>query len=145
MVQADPDRVLQVLINLLGNALRYTPKGGAVSITAHLANDTGDGASDGNGGIVFGVMDSGAGIAPEHLPHVFERFFRVDKARSRTLGGSGIGLTIAKALIEAQGGRIWAKSDGLGHGATFSFVLPVAITSSLSPDLATPLPFLTKS
>lgn len=138
VVQADPDRVLQVLINLLGNALQHTPKGGTVSITAQLANNTGDGASDGNSGIVFCVIDSGAGIAPEHLPHVFERFFRVDKARSRTLGGSGIGLTIAKALIEAQGGRIWAKSDGLGRGATFSFVLPVAITSSLSPDLATP-------
>lgn len=128
-VKADRDRALQVLINLLGNALHYTPKGGAVSITAHLANDWGDGQES---GVVFCVTDNGVGIAPEHLPHVFERFFRVDKARSRTLGGSGIGLTIAKTLIEAQGGRIWAESDGLSRGATFSFTVPPA-TSAFSP------------
>jgi signal transduction histidine kinase len=76
--------------------------------------------------VVFSVADSGIGIAPEHLPHVFERFYRVDRARSRALGGSGIGLTIAKALVEAHGGRIWAESAGLGRGATCSFALPRA-------------------
>jgi two-component system, OmpR family, sensor histidine kinase BaeS len=71
------------------------------------------------------IVDSGIGIAPEHLPHLFERFYRVDKARSRALGGHGIGLTISKALVETHGGRIWATSDGPGSGATFRFTLPL--------------------
>jgi signal transduction histidine kinase len=115
-VMADPDRILQVLINLLGNALRHTPADGRVTLSAERIKDE----------IVFRVSDTGAGIAPEHLPHLFERFYRVDKARSRTLGGSGIGLTISKALVEAHGGRIWAESSGSGQGATFSFALPIA-------------------
>jgi two-component system sensor histidine kinase BaeS len=73
---------------------------------------------------VVEVTDTRIGIAPEHLPHLFERFYRVDKARSRTLGGHGIGLTISKAFVEAHGGRIWAASDGPGRGATFTFTLP---------------------
>jgi histidine kinase len=76
--------------------------------------------------VAFVVTDSGVGIAPEHLPQVFERFYRVDKSRSRALGGSGIGLTIARALVEAMGGQIWARSDGPGRGATFGFSLPRA-------------------
>jgi signal transduction histidine kinase len=115
-VAADPDRILQVLINLLGNALRYTPAGGTVRVNAARQGPD----------ILFQVADTGIGIAPEHLPHLFERFYRVDKARSRALGGSGIGLTIAEALVTAHGGHIWADSPGLGHGATFSFTLPVA-------------------
>lgn len=115
-VQADPDRVIQVLINLLGNALRYTPASGAVTVSAECLPDA----------VAFHVTDTGCGIAPEHLPHLFERFYRVDKARSRTLGGGGIGLTISKALIEAHGGHIWAASPGPDQGATFSFTLPVA-------------------
>ena len=113
-VRADADRVIQVLINLLGNALRCTPTGGTV--TARVIQEGGE--------VVFSVTDTGIGIAPEHLPHLFERFYRVDKARSRALGGSGIGLTIAKALVEAHGGRIWAESSGAGHGARFAFTLP---------------------
>ena len=70
------------------------------------------------------VTDTGEGIAPEHLPHVFERFYRAEKARSRESGGSGVGLAISKALVEAMGGRIRAESPGPGEGATFSFVLP---------------------
>ena len=116
LVKADADRVIQVLINLLGNALRYTPSSGRVNVSAERGADV----------VVFHITDTGIGIPPEHLPHLFERFYRVDKARSRALGGSGIGLTIAKALIEAQGGRIWADSAGPGQGATFSFSLPVA-------------------
>jgi two-component system sensor histidine kinase BaeS len=116
LVGADPDRIIQVLINLLGNALRYTPEGGAVQVRAEGEGDS----------VTFHVTDSGIGISPEHLPHLFERFYRIDKARSRALGGSGIGLTIAKAIVEAHDGRIWATSDGLGQGATFSFALPVA-------------------
>jgi two-component system sensor histidine kinase BaeS len=114
-VEADADRILQVLVNLLGNALRATPASGRVVVRAR-ANDS---------AITVEVVDTGVGIAPEHLPHLFERFYRVDKARSRALGGHGIGLTISKALVEAHGGRMWAHSDGLGAGATFGFTLPL--------------------
>jgi len=115
-VRADGDRIIQVLINLLGNALRYTPEGGVVRVSAERTD----------GAVAFHVADNGLGIAPEHLPHLFERFYRVDKARSRALGGSGIGLTIAKAIVEAHDGHIWAISPGLDNGATFSFTLPIA-------------------
>lgn len=115
-VRADRDRALQVLTNLLGNALRYTPAPGDVEIVVAR-----DGAT-----VCFTVCDTGTGLASDDLPLVFERFYRVDKSRSRALGGSGVGLAIAKALVEAMGGRIWADSPGLGQGATFSFTLPVA-------------------
>lgn len=115
-VLADEDRVQQILINLLGNALQYTPAGGRVQISA--AGIDGEARID--------VADSGVGIAAEHLPLIFNRFYRVDKSRSRSGGGSGIGLTIAKRLVEAHGGRIWAASDGVGKGSTFSFTLPIA-------------------
>jgi signal transduction histidine kinase len=115
-VQADADRITQVLINLLGNALRSTPSGGNVRVSAERQGDA----------VAFHVADSGIGIALEHLSHLFERFYRVDKARSRALGGSGIGLTIAKALVEAHDGQIWVTSPGLDQGATFSFTLPIA-------------------
>ncbi len=114
---ADGDRAVQVLTNLLGNALRYTPAEGSVQVLATLAD-----AHE----IAVSVSDTGAGIPAEHLPRIFERFYRVDKSRSRALGGSGIGLTIARALVEAMGGRIWAESPGAGRGATFTFTLPVA-------------------
>jgi signal transduction histidine kinase len=115
-VLADKDRAVQVLTNLLTNALRYTPPPGTVQLSVQRAANA----------VEFVVADSGVGIAAEHLPHVFERFYRVDKSRSRARGGSGIGLTIARALVEAMGGRIWARSDGPGRGATFGFSLPLA-------------------
>jgi signal transduction histidine kinase len=105
-----------VLINLLGNALRYTLAGGSVQVCVERQRDT----------IIFHVADTGIGIAPEHLPHLFERFYRVDKARSRALGGSGVGLTIAKAIVEAHDGQIWATSAGPGQGATVWVTLPIA-------------------
>ena len=76
--------------------------------------------------VQIAVQDTGVGIPPEHLPHLFTRFYRVDKSRSRVGGGSGIGLTIAKHLVEAHGGRIWAYSEGSGKGSKFTFTLPVA-------------------
>jgi signal transduction histidine kinase len=115
-VLADQDRAVQVLTNLLSNALRYTPPTGQVALTVERVGD----------GVAFGVRDSGLGIAPEHLPLLFERFYRVDKSRTRALGGSGIGLTIAKALTEAMGGQITAESSGLSQGSVFTFTLPLA-------------------
>jgi histidine kinase len=116
LVLADSDRIGQVLLNLIGNALQYTPSDGWVRVTAFV----------GAAVVRFSVADSGIGIDSEHLPHVFTRFYRVDKSRSRVAGGSGIGLTIAKHLVEASGGRIWAESPGIGEGSTFSFTLPRA-------------------
>jgi histidine kinase len=116
LVHADEERIGQVLLNLVGNALQYTPSGGLVSLTAQREGPN----------VRFFVQDTGLGIAPEHLSHVFERFYRVDKSRSRAGGGSGIGLTIACHLVEAHGGQIQATSEGPGRGSTFSFTLPVA-------------------
>ena len=113
---ADEHRLLQVLTNLTGNALMYTPEDGTVTVSvAHT-----------HGMIQVTVRDTGAGIAPEHLLHLFDRFYRVDKSRSRAAGGgSGIGLTIAKYLVEAHGGKIWVESEGKGKGSAFSFTLPM--------------------
>jgi signal transduction histidine kinase len=115
-VRADTTRITQVLSNLLGNALQYTPSGGQVSVRAW---------SEGSF-VCIAVQDTGIGVSEEHLPHLFERFYRVDKSRSRAGGGSGIGLTIAKYLVEAHGGRIWAESRGPGMGSTFNLVFPIA-------------------
>lgn len=115
-VMADEDRVEQVLLNLLGNALQYTNAGGWVRVTATAVDEE----------VAFSIEDSGVGIGAEHLPHLFTRFYRVDKSRSRVGGGSGIGLTIAKHLVEASGGRIQAESSGAGAGSTFTFTLPRA-------------------
>lgn len=115
-VSADEDRLNQVLLNLVGNALQYTLSGGIVTITAKIKNDE----------LVVSISDTGLGISAEHLPHLFNRFYRVDKSRSRAGGGSGIGLTIAKHLVEAHGGHIWAESEGEGRGSTFGFSLPLA-------------------
>jgi histidine kinase len=115
-VLADQDRIIQVLTNLVGNAMQYTPKEGQVTIQANRHEDE----------IHISVIDTGIGIPAEHIPHLFTRFYRVDKSRSRQAGGgSGIGLTIARHLVEAQGGRIWAESDGEGYGSTFTFTLPI--------------------
>lgn len=114
-VWVDPDRILQVLINLVGNALQYTPRGGLVTIRALVVEKM----------VHVYVHDTGIGIAAEHLPHLFERFYRVDKARARATGGAGIGLTICKALVELHGGQIGIHSDGPGQGTTCWFTLPL--------------------
>lgn len=112
-VFVDPDRIEQVMRNLLSNAFRYTPEGGRV--TLRLVTDS--------EGVVAAVTDTGTGIPSEDLPHVFERFYRVDRSRTRRTGGSGLGLAIVKQLVEAQGGRVWATSQ-VGKGTTFFFRLP---------------------
>jgi signal transduction histidine kinase len=114
-VLADRERIHQVLFNLLDNAMRFTPEGGRVTVSAERH----DGAVD------VHVADTGPGIAPEHLPRLFERFYRVDPARSQKEGGTGIGLAIARSVVEAHGGRIWADSNP-GRGSVFTFELPVA-------------------
>ena len=125
LAQADEDRLNQVLLNLVGNALQYTPSGGTVTISAEASN-----SAQLKGGppsqLIVTIRDTGIGIAPEHLAHLFARFYRVDKSRSRTGGGSGIGLTITRHLVEAHGGHIWVESEGDGQGSTFYFSLPVA-------------------
>jgi len=116
-VLADENRTVQILTNLVGNAIQYTPEAGEVTIAAKPMNNE----------VQISVRDTGLGIPPEHLSPIFDRFYRVDKSRSRQSGGgSGIGLTIARALVEAHGGRIWAESVGEGQGSTFKFTLPAA-------------------
>jgi signal transduction histidine kinase len=113
-VLADIDRTEQVLVNLLGNAVRYTNEG---SITIRVGTEASR--------LWIAVIDTGIGIAPENLPHVFERFWRADQSRDRHSGGTGIGLTISRRLIELQGGQIQVESE-LGVGSTFRFFLPLA-------------------
>ncbi len=115
-VRADEGRLVQIVTNLVGNALQYTPAGGTITFKAVLLGEE----------VQVSVQDTGVGIPPEHLPHIFDRFYRVDKSRSRAHGGSGIGLTIARYLVEAHGGRIWVESAGQNLGSTFFFTLPVA-------------------
>ena len=118
VVQADPDRIAQVLHNLLVNAFRHTPSGGSVTVQASATGDA----------VEIAVADTGEGIAQEDLPHIFDRFWRADRSRARDgrrSGGAGLGLSIAKSLVEAHGGRIWAESTSGGEGATFRFTLPL--------------------
>jgi two-component system phosphate regulon sensor histidine kinase PhoR len=112
-VLCDPEAIFQVLSNFLDNALKYGGSGGAIEI----------GARDLEQAVEFYVRDFGPGVSSEHLPRLFERFYRVDKARSRESGGTGLGLAIAKHIVLAHGGSIRAESE-LNHGATFLFTLP---------------------
>jgi two-component system phosphate regulon sensor histidine kinase PhoR len=115
MVMADPDAMNQVFGNLIENALKYAKKGGRIRVGAQLLENE----------VEFTVQDFGPGIAFDHLERIFERFYRIDKARSRESGGTGLGLAIVKHIVQAHGGRIWAESE-LGAGATFHFTLPIA-------------------
>ena len=115
LVLADPDALNQVFGNLIENSLKYAKAGKRISVGAQLVD----------GAVEFIVQDFGPGIASEHLGRIFERFYRVDKARSRDSGGTGLGLAIVKHIVLAHGGRVWAESE-LGHGAQFHFTLPLA-------------------
>ena len=112
-VEIDSQRISQVLYNLLDNALRHTPPGGEITVAA----------IEKNGSLEVSVSDNGEGIPEEDLPHMFERFYRVDKSRAKATGGNGLGLTIAKRLIEAHGGKISVQSE-LDKGSRFSFTIP---------------------
>lgn len=122
IITVDPARMTQVLLNLLGNALQYTPPGGRV--TVYLLTE--------NNALQLVIQDTGIGLTAEQRSHIFERFYRVDKSRSRAGGGSGIGLTISKHLVEAHNGRIWAESEGLGQGSRFLLWLPLTQATPVS-------------
>lgn len=115
-IKVDPARLTQVLQNLLANALRHTPAGGTITVAALPAG----------GSVCLSIADTGEGIPPEHLPHIFDRFYRTDPARSRDRGGAGLGLAISRALVEAHHGTIHVTSNGPGRGSTFTIHLPVA-------------------
>ncbi|WP_406678163.1 ATP-binding protein [Neomoorella carbonis] len=117
-IRADAGRLEQIMANLLDNARHHTPPGGRIGITAGLVGNE----------IKISVADTGSGIPPEDLPYIWERFYKVDKSRSRRDGGSGLGLAIVKSLVEAHGGRVEVESQ-LGKGSTFSFYLPLHIDS----------------
>jgi two-component system CheB/CheR fusion protein len=120
IVTGDPTRLQQVVSNLLTNAIKFTPEGGLVSVTLESAQ----------GQLTLRVTDTGAGITPEFLPHVFERFVQEAKSRSLTMGGLGLGLSIVRHLVELHGGRVDAASAGLGKGATFSVTLPLSASEA---------------
>jgi PAS domain S-box-containing protein len=124
IILADPDRVQQIVWNLLANAVRFTSKGGSVSIRATRDDSV----------VRIVVTDTGMGIPQEHLPHIFERFRQVDSSTTRTHGGLGLGLAIVRHLVEAHGGDVSAESGGTGRGATFTVVLPIRAVHVARPD-----------
>lgn len=111
----DPIRVAMALTNILNNAVRYTPEGGTITIQTEVRSDE----------VWISVTDTGIGIAEDQLERIFDKFYQVEDHMTRTYGGLGIGLSIAKVLIEVQGGRVWASSPGLDQGATFTVSLPL--------------------
>jgi signal transduction histidine kinase len=113
-VIVDAERITQVVFNLLSNAVRYTPIHGQIEISGRLENDF----------VQVSVKDSGPGLQAEEIPHIFDRFYRGDKGRDRRMGGAGLGLAIAKSLVEAHGGQIGAYNRSQG-GSCFYFTIPV--------------------
>jgi signal transduction histidine kinase len=130
-VKADSDRVIQVLLNLLDNARRHTPDGGSIRVGARVQDSR----------VAIWVSDTGSGIDPADLPHIFERFYRADRSRTTTTGGSGLGLSIVKAIVTAHGGTVSAESTP-GEGTRVTFTLPVdgriafTLTQNTAPTLA---------
>lgn len=122
-VPGDEGRLLQVLTNLLDNAVKYTPAGGTITVNSRLINGTGSTGSS-EEGIELTVSDTGIGIPEQDRPRVFERFYRVDKARSRELGGTGLGLAIVKHIVEGHGGQVWVEANQ-PHGSKFVVRLPI--------------------
>jgi signal transduction histidine kinase len=109
----DPEAARQILTNLFDNALRHTPRGGSVTLSARTDE----------GGVLLRVSDTGSGIGHEHLPRIFERFYRADPSRARAAGGTGLGLAIVRHLVESHGGSVWAESE-VGHGTTIGVWVP---------------------
>ena len=131
LVRADAHRLHQILFNLLANAVKYTPKGGRIWVEAHearldeLPDEVRDTVDQGRRYTQLSVRDTGVGIAPEDLPRIFDRFYRTENPLKIEAGGTGLGLSLARPLIELLGGRVWVRS-AVGEGSTFSFILPAA-------------------
>jgi signal transduction histidine kinase len=121
-ISGDQTRVSQLAVNLVDNALRYTPSGGSVDVAVN----------EQAGWAELHVADTGIGIAAEHLPHLFERFYRADPARARADGGSGLGLAIAQWITQAHGGQITVESE-LGRGSTFTVRIPLVKVVAVRP------------
>ena len=124
LVSADAARIGQVLGNLLSNALRHTPAGGLVTLSV----------ADAAGSVHLTVSDNGEGIAPEHVPHIFERFYRADSARDREHGGTGVGLAISQAIAKAHSGTLTVTSQGLGTGTAVTLHLPLGKHNLTEPS-----------
>jgi len=124
-IRGDRDRLRQVLLNLLNNALQFTPEGGFVAIHAHAVSEPADGSGKPCDLVVTSVSDSGTGISPDDLPHIFDRFYKSGKRQSGRAGGTGLGLAITRHIVEAHGGEVHADSVP-GKGSTFTFTLPVS-------------------
>ncbi|MGB8346830.1 MAG: ATP-binding protein, partial [Ktedonobacteraceae bacterium] len=123
VISGDTMRLIQVMMVLVDNALTYTNAGGCISLSVAVRNKQ----------AYFAVCDTGIGIAPEDVSHLFERFFRADPARSRAAGGSGLGLSIADWIVHAHGGSVTVESQ-IGHGSTFTMILPLAPTTQALRD-----------
>ncbi|HYF65571.1 MAG TPA: response regulator, partial [Herpetosiphonaceae bacterium] len=146
LVNADPDRITQVLMNLLSNAIKFTPNGGQICVsTAEVAVDergalvrpertglAGLPPLESGRYLAFQVSDTGVGIAPETLPHLWDRFYQAEGGTARRFGGTGLGLSIVSQLVELHGGKAWASSPGIDQGSTFTLVLP-ALQAEHSP------------
>ena len=124
-VHVDPDRLQQVLSNLLSNAKKYSPNGGEIEISAEPVKEM----------VEVAIKDHGLGIPGEALPHLFQKFYRIDNSDRRSIKGTGLGLAICRRIIEEHGGQIWAESEGLGHGSTIHFTLPIMSEADSSPAL----------
>jgi signal transduction histidine kinase len=122
-IEADQERVAQILRNLLSNAITHTPNRGEICIIASASASL----------VNICVRDMGTGIAPEHLPYLFERFYRADSSRTRATGGTGLGLAVVKQIVQAHGGQIVVESQP-GKGSCFTFTLPVTSSTSLHQD-----------
>jgi CheY-like chemotaxis protein len=129
LVVGDPDRLRQVVWNLAANAVKFTPRGGRVTVRVERVP---------HADVRLVVEDTGEGISADFLPHVFERFRQGDASNTRSHGGLGLGLAVVRHLVELHGGTIEARSEGEGHGATFTVVLPVADPASLPPAAPAP-------
>ncbi|HSN73725.1 MAG TPA: ATP-binding protein [Anaerolineae bacterium] len=123
ILDADPDRIAQVLRNLLDNAVKYSPEGGLIVVRGEVREEE----------VVISVADQGVGLTPEHLNRLFEKYFRARSGPARHVAGTGLGLRIARAIVEGHGGRIWAESQ-LGVGTTFYFTLPLGGLSQQSTE-----------